>query len=284
MQFVCVLTGFSFLQACTTFNVTQKAVIKPLVEPAGAPSTASAFSNLATKPEIVRLPREADVSLHMVWLAQPNASHTMLYFGGNQTRVNENGPGVAQRSLPLGVNLLLIDYRGSGLSNGIPDIDNLNSDALAAYDYLVQERDIAPETIIVQGHSLGSFLAGTVAAKRKIGALVLSGSATTTQAWAKALVPWYFKPIVRIKIAPEMQGRGNLDVVQTQSAPLLIIVGSKDRQAPPHLSKALAREANAAGKSATLLVVKGASHDQAPKSPEAMSAIATLLQQLRAKS
>jgi uncharacterized protein len=272
------------LQAgCAHYNVTDRAVIKPVPEPAGSVSSAQAFAGLAVTPEVLSIAREQGVSLHAVWLAQPNATHTVLYFGGNMTRVNSGGPEVAKHLLPFGVNLFLVDHRGSGLSTGTPGIENLHADALAAYDYLIAQKHIAPTRIIVQGHSLGSFLAGHVAHKREVAALVLSGSATTTEDWISAQIPWYYKPFVRTKIAPEMQQRGNLNVVKKLTVPLLLIVGEKDRQTPKVLSKALAQAARDAGHPATLVIVKGASHDQAAGSKVALEAFGTLLSQLRTR-
>ncbi len=277
-----LITSLLCLQvACATYNVTQRAVIKAVPEPVGALTTAQAFAGLTASPEVLQIEREAGVSLHAVWLPQANATHTVLYFGGNMSRVNSVGPTVAGNLLPFGVNLMLVDHRGSGLSTGVPDIDNLHADALAAFDYLVAQKGIASASVIVQGHSLGSFLAGHVAKNRSVAALVLTGSATTTEDWVSAQIPWYYKPFVRTKIAPEMQGRGNLSVVKTLTVPLLLIVGENDRQAPRSLSKALAKAAKDAGNPATLVIVKGAKHDDAPGSAVALKAFSDLLERLR---
>ena len=269
---------------CQTFNVTDRAVIKPVPEPVGAPTTAEAFKAMTSAPKVLRIERETGVSLHAVWLQQVGATHTVLYFGGNMSRINEGGPAFAKMLLPFGVNVLLVDHRGSGLSEGVPGIENMHADALATFDYLVNALGVDPATVIVQGHSLGSFLAGHVASKRKVAALVLSGSATTTEDWVKTLIPWYFKPFVRTRIAPEMQGRGNLEVVKNINFPLLIIVGEKDQQTAPSLSKALAKAAVDAGHSATLVVVPKATHDNAERSAQAQNAFAKLLEQLRAQN
>lgn len=267
--------------ACATYNVTQRGLVRAVPDPVGAPQAAQSFAALVALPEVIRIEREAGVSLHAVWLRQPDATHTVLYFGGNMSRVSSVGPVVARNLLPLGVNLMLVDHRGSGLSTGVPDIDTMEADALAAFDYLVTQKGIAPGSVVVQGHSLGSFLAGHVAQQRKVAALVLTGSATTTEDWVAARIPWYYKPFVRTKIAPDLQGRGNLDVVKKLTVPLLLIVGEKDRQTPKSLSKALAKAAKDAGNPATLVIVKGAKHDDAPGSAVALKAFADLLTRLR---
>ena len=55
----------------------------------------------------------------------------------------------------LGVNLLLLEYRGYGLSQGVPSEEGLYLDAQAAVSYLKTRRDIDQDKIIIFGRSLG---------------------------------------------------------------------------------------------------------------------------------
>jgi pimeloyl-ACP methyl ester carboxylesterase len=57
----------------------------------------------------------------------------------------------------LHVSILAYDYTGYGLSQpSIPSEENCYADIDAAYDYLVNERQILPENIVLYGRSLGS--------------------------------------------------------------------------------------------------------------------------------
>lgn len=55
----------------------------------------------------------------------------------------------------LGVNLLLLEYRGYGLSSGSPSEAGLYLDAQAAVSYLKTRTDIDQAKIIIFGRSLG---------------------------------------------------------------------------------------------------------------------------------
>ena len=55
----------------------------------------------------------------------------------------------------LGINLLLLEYRGYGLSEGQPTEEGLYLDAQAAIHYLKTRTDIDQNKIIVFGRSLG---------------------------------------------------------------------------------------------------------------------------------
>lgn len=58
----------------------------------------------------------------------------------------------------LNINILLVEYRGYGLSEGSPSEHGLYLDAQAAFDYIVQRNDIDRTQIILFGRSLGRCL------------------------------------------------------------------------------------------------------------------------------
>lgn len=55
----------------------------------------------------------------------------------------------------LGINILLVEYRGYGLSEGTPSEQGLYIDAQTAFDYIMQRDDIDRTKIIIFGRSLG---------------------------------------------------------------------------------------------------------------------------------
>lgn len=58
----------------------------------------------------------------------------------------------------LSINILMVEYRGYGLSEGSPSERGLYVDAQSAVDYLLQRNDIDTKRIIVFGRSLGKLL------------------------------------------------------------------------------------------------------------------------------
>jgi hypothetical protein len=109
--------------------------------------------------EEVWIPVE-DTRLHGWWLpaADPRAK-TVLVFHGNATNV-EGALAQALEFLQVGLNVLLIDYRGYGLSAGpFPNEAQVYEDAAAAWDYLTQIRRIPPGSIVIFGHSIGGAIA-----------------------------------------------------------------------------------------------------------------------------
>ena len=65
----------------------------------------------------------------------------------------------------IGLAVFIIDYRGYGRSEGRPTERGTYRDAMAAWNYLVGERRLRPDEIIVFGRSLGGAVAAALAAK-----------------------------------------------------------------------------------------------------------------------
>jgi abhydrolase domain-containing protein 12 len=93
-------------------------------------------------------------------------SPTILFFHGN----------TGTRALPLrtviytaltsrlNVNIMVIDYRGFGDSEGYPSVGGVSMDARAGWDFLINE-GAKPEDVLIMGHSLGTAIAGLLAAE-----------------------------------------------------------------------------------------------------------------------
>ena len=107
---------------------------------------------------------------------------TILYLcgrGGSKTHYNNLAriKGFQQ----LGFSVLVIDYRGYGLSEGtLPNESRLYADSSAAWDYLTKTKNIAPEQIIIYGESLGGAIAIDLALKQpRTAGLIVQSSFTS---------------------------------------------------------------------------------------------------------
>lgn len=131
----------------------------------------------------------------------------------------------------LGWSSLLIDYRGYGNSQGpFPSEASVFDDADVALRYLVDERHIAPQRIVVYGHSLGGAVAIALATRypKSLAGVIVEGTFTSIldMAWLKKrnrLLPIKWLLTERLD---------NLAKVRSLSTPILFLHGKKDQIVP----------------------------------------------------
>jgi len=186
------------------------------------------------------------------WLIQSSQDSPMvLWFHGNAGNIADRVEN-ARLLFDRGLSLFMVDYRGYGKSEGAPSEKGIYVDGQAAYDYLVSERDIAPENLIIFGRSLGSTVAVHVASRNKCAGAILESAITNMADMARAHYP----------IIP---GLGNLkhkfnsiDRVPEISAPILFIHGDADEIVPYELGRRLF---DAAGSEKTFYTIPRAHHN-----------------------
>jgi fermentation-respiration switch protein FrsA (DUF1100 family) len=268
---------FALLCAACSAEVSERQIIRPIP---GGTLTQEAVAKAAPAYAVSRhsIAAADGVRLHAVLLRQPGAKGILLYFGGNGYTIERFGAMTAAFYAPLGVDLMLVDHRGYGLSEGSPTAAALEADGLAAFDYLASMPGGDPGRVIVHGQSLGSFIAGHVAAHRQTGGVVLESSVTTTEDWVKAQMGGATRAVVKVKVAGGLKGRGNLANMAAIDEPLLLLVGSADRTTPPRLSQALYDASPLPAARKTLVVVETAGHNDVLTKPDALAAYRRFLE------
>jgi pimeloyl-ACP methyl ester carboxylesterase len=99
-----------------------------------------------------------------------HCSTTILYFHGNSGNISHRHY-VIDICRRFNLNLLLVDYRGYGRSDGTCSATGIYQDGEAAYHFLTGQVDC--DNIIIWGESLGGTVACHVASKYKCRALIL---------------------------------------------------------------------------------------------------------------
>lgn len=90
----------------------------------------------------------------------------------------------------LGLSVLIFDYRGYGQSTGKPTEKGTYRDADAAWQYLVEQRGIRPEHIILFGRSLGASIAADLATRQAAAGVILESAFTSVPDVAAKFYPW----------------------------------------------------------------------------------------------
>jgi hypothetical protein len=184
--------------------------------------------------EDVTLACSDGVKVHGWYLAHPQAKASVLLFHGNAGNL-EDRRGMIRQLRESPANVLAIDYRGSGKSEGKPSEDGLYRDARAAYEWLRAKTPAA--RIVAFGKSLGGGPACELALQRPAGGLVLLSTFTSVPDMAARTFP--FLP-VRLVVRTRFD---NLDKVRRLGLPKLIVHSRRDEVIPFEMGERLARAA-----------------------------------------
>lgn len=178
-----------------------------------------------------------DGHIHGWWL--PNEGEldlTFLYLHGNAANISQNLTwALALRD--LGASVLMIDYRGYGLSSGpFPSEAQFYEDALAAWNFLLQEKGIPTEEIVIYGHSIGGAVGVDLAAQVSQGAaLIVESSFTSMTDMAKGSGYATLFPVERLLT----QRFESLEKLPSIDMPVMYIHGENDASVPASMSQQL---------------------------------------------
>lgn len=153
---------------------------------------------------------------------------TLLFFHGNAENLGICVP-LASLTRAYGYNLMLVEYRGYGLSDGHPSEKGIYLDGEAALDHLRGRADVDPGRIVVWGRSIGAAVAVHLAAEHgPLAGVVLESPFTSVRELLREGGYW---PLYLLSFfgSYRFDLAGSIDRV---GAPLLVIHGTADEIVP----------------------------------------------------
>ncbi|MBI3828973.1 MAG: alpha/beta hydrolase [Planctomycetes bacterium] len=185
-----------------------------------------------------------------------------LFFHGNGGHRGHR-PDLYLTLADLGAHVLAIDYRGYGDSAGSPSEEGLALDARAAWDWLVNEKGVAPARIVLHGESLGCAVAIRLAkecceAGTPPAGLVLEAPFTRLTDAAASI--YWFVP-VRLLLRERYP---SIERIGAVTCPILVFHGPQDGVVPFKQGRELFEAAPAASRSGVakrFVEVPGAGHN-----------------------
>jgi len=138
----------------------------------------------------------------------------------------------------LGLNCFIFDYRGYGNSQGKPNEEGTYLDAQAAYNWLTEEKKVAPDKIIIFGRSLGGSIAAQLTSKTQAKALVIESAFTSYVDIGRK-----FYPYMPVRWFAKFSYR-TIDYIKEVKSPVMIIHSRNDEVVPFEFGLELYETAN----------------------------------------
>ena len=162
----------------------------------------------------------------------------VLFFHGNAGNISHRLDSIRIFNA-LGLDVLIIDYRGYGQSTGTPSEPGTYLDSKAAWRYLVEERGFPPQNIILFGRSLGGAVAVHLASEQNPAALIVESTFTSVPDLAAELYPW-----LPVRTMSRFQ-YNSLKKIRSVTCPVLVVHSPQDEIIPIKHGRRIFSEAQA---------------------------------------
>ncbi|MEE8317992.1 MAG: alpha/beta fold hydrolase, partial [Candidatus Omnitrophota bacterium] len=137
-------------------------------------------SNIDLSYEDVYLETDDGMRLNAWLIPAKHSRYTVLFCHGNGGNISHRIEKILILN-QLGLDIFIFDYRGYGRSSGRPSEKGLYKDVRAAYNYLVSERKVSPDSIILYGESLGGAVAIDLARIESVKALITEATLSSAK-------------------------------------------------------------------------------------------------------
>lgn len=175
--------------------------------------------------EAVSLSTPDGVTLAGWFVPAEGAKRTVLFCHGNAGNISHR-LDTLQMFHELGLNCLIVDYRGYGDSTGRPTETGTKIDMLAGFQWLIEEKGLRPEEIILFGRSLGGSIAAMIAKDVDPAGLVLESTFTSFND-----VGAYYYPWLPVRLFSRFD-YNTLEAVRQVTCPVLVIHSPEDEIIP----------------------------------------------------
>jgi uncharacterized protein len=126
--------------------------------------------------------------IHGWFIPRQGAQFTILFSHGNAGNIGHRLDKVLMLH-DLGFNIFIYDYRGYGKSRGFPSEKGFYRDIRAAYNYLLEKKDISYNDIVLYGESIGGAVSVELASRMPVRALITENVFTSIKDMAEITFP-----------------------------------------------------------------------------------------------
>jgi abhydrolase domain-containing protein 13 len=157
---------------------------------------------------------------------------TVMMFHGNAGNIGHRVPIAAQLEKTTGCNVLMVEYRGYGLSTGTPDEKGLKIDAQTGLDWIRSSPATRESNIIIYGQSLGGAVAIDLVARNQGHGDLVGLILENTFLSIRKLIPSAFPPARYLAPLCHQYWSSEEIIPQITDVPILFLSGLHDEIVP----------------------------------------------------
>lgn len=165
----------------------------------------------------------------------PNIKTTLIVFHGNALNLTlQPWFGTLNTLNELNVNILAIDYRGFGESEGKASFSHMKEDALSTLSIVPNDQDV-----YVYGLSLGSVMATEVMTDKRVKGVIIEGGITNQN---EMIDLFKSRKTFGSLFTVELDENLKFDtpkLIKNHQTPILVIHGNQDKNIPVSMGKAI---------------------------------------------
>ena len=194
------------------------------------------------------------------WHIPGRSDVTLLWFHGNAGNISHRLDNILILNQRLGVSVLILDYRGYGLSEGKPSEKGLYMDAEAAFGYLIDELGLEAERdVVLFGRSLGVGVAVEMGTRHRVRGVILESGFTSIREMAESSDSPLPIPMPISLVLTLFEARyDSISKIGWVESPVMILHGDRDDTVPYWMAEKLF---GAASEPKTLYRIRGARHN-----------------------
>lgn len=225
-----VLTALTLLLSSCAVSVTETMIVSPSKE-----INTTHQSALLKKYAEVNLQTADGTEIYALQKHNPNVDTTILVLHGNALNLTlQPWYGLLERLGEAKYNVLAIDYRGFGLSDGIASFTNMKEDARTALAFINKQ-----QKVFVYGLSLGSYLAAESANAPNVQGIIVEGGITNHQ---EMMELYQSRKMFGAMVDIQLDNRlyfDTTDKISNNDKPVLVIHGKQDQNIPVSMGRSL---------------------------------------------
>jgi len=228
---VLIIAGFYIFIAILLTIFQSKMIFYPEKEISATPD------EIGLKYEDIYFTTTDGVRLNGWFVIAEQSKGIILFCHGNAGNISHRLESI-KLFINLGYSVFIFDYRGFGLSSGRITEQGSYLDAIAAYNYIVNNKDVESENIVIFGRSLGGAIASYLAKEKTPKVLIIESTFTSILDFAQKTYPLFpVKMLLRFEYNTK-------EYIQEVKCPILIIHSVEDEMMPFNHAEQLYNVAN----------------------------------------